>query len=270
MTVYKQQQNGCSPASFSLTGRTAIVAGGLGLVGRSVTFGLANCGAEGVVVDIDEDAWKSRRGEFADLAAAVSFRGADVSDPKILPTLVNELDDAHGAEILVNCAYPRTDDWGDDVETASVQNWSTNVDMQMTSYCILASEAAKKMSARGGGSIVNVASIYGVVAPDFHVYAGLDMTTPPAYSAIKGGVIAFTRYLASYWGGRGVRVNAVCPGGIFADQPAPFVAAYEKRTPLGRMADADDIAGPVAFLASAAARYVTGTTLMVDGGWTAQ
>lgn len=270
MTAYDTEQTGCDPKHFSLAGRTAIVTGGLGTIGRSIALGLAKCGAHVVVADLDEKAWSAHRRVFDALGGMVEFCKADLSDPKSLPAQMTALDDAYRAQILVNSAYPRTGDWGAGIETATVESWSANVDMQMNTYCILASEAAKRMSVRGEGSIINLASIYGVVAPDFHVYDGLDMTTPPAYAAIKGGVIAFTRYLAAYWGGRGVRVNAVCPGGVFADQPPAFVAAYEKRTPLGRMAVADDIAGPVAFLASDAARYVTGTTLMVDGGWTAQ
>jgi len=263
-------QLGCSLQSFALDGRTAIVTGGLGLVGRGIAAGLAGCGATVVAADVDAAAWDAARGEFDAAGLTVEFEQADFSDPAALADLISGLDGKYGADIWVGAAYPRTGDWGDGVEQATAENWSRNVDMQMNASCILASEAAKRLAARGGGSIVNIASIYGVVSPDFKIYDGLDMTTPPAYAAIKGGIIAFTRYLAGYWGGRGVRVNAVCPGGVFADQPKPFVAAYEARTPLGRMADPDDIAGPVAFLASDAARYVTGATLMVDGGWTAQ
>lgn len=270
MKKYTSKQVGCSPREFALDGSIAIVAGGLGLLGKSITLGLARCGARVVVVDIDENAWLESREIFDLPGLAIEFKRADVSDVASLPSLAGDLDRSYGANILVNCAYPRTDDWGDGVEDATVQNWSTNVEMQMVSSCVLASETAKHMSARNGGSIINIASIYGVVAPDFGVYDGLDMTTPPAYTAIKGGIVAYTRYLAAYWGRRDVRVNAVCPGGVFANQPGSFVEAYEQRTPLGRMANADDIAGPVAFLASDAARYLTGTTLMVDGGWTAQ
>ena len=139
----------------------------------------------------------------------------------------------------------------------------------MNSYCLLASAMAERMAARGGGSIINLGSIYGLVAADFSVYEGTNMTLPPAYAAIKGAIVNHTRYLASYYGPKGVRVNVVCPGGVANGQPVRFVENYNARTPMGRLAKPEEIGGPVAFLASPAASYVTGAVLTVDGGWTA-
>lgn len=256
--------------TFALDGQTVIVAGGLGQIGRAIVTGLAGCGAAVVVADIDLVAWNKLRAGFECNGSEVFFETLDMTDTSSLPERVAALDSRVKPTAWVNAAYPRTDDWSDGVEDATSDNWSRNVDMQMNSACLLATAAAKGLAVRGGGSIVNIASIYGVVSPDFTIYDGLDMTMPPAYAAVKGGIIAYSRYLAGYYGGKGVRVNALCPGGVFANQPASFVAAYEARTPLGRMAQPDDIAGPVAFLVSDAAAYVTGATLMVDGGWTAR
>ena len=125
------------------------------------------------------------------------------------------------------------------------------------------------MAKRGGGSTINLGSIYGNVALDFHVYDGTDITMPAAYAAIKGGIASYSRYLASYWGRQGERVNTVCPGGIFDNQPERFAVNYAGRTPLGRMGTPEDIDGPLAFLASDSAAYVTGVVLMMDGAWTA-
>jgi NAD(P)-dependent dehydrogenase (short-subunit alcohol dehydrogenase family) len=108
-----------------------------------------------------------------------------------------------------------------------------------------------------------------MVAPDFSIYEGLDMTTPASYAAVKGGIINLTRFLASYYGKHGIRVNSVSPGGIANNQPDVFVRRYVSKTPLGRMGTPQDIAGAVVFLASEAAAYVTGHNLVVDGGWTA-
>jgi NAD(P)-dependent dehydrogenase (short-subunit alcohol dehydrogenase family) len=255
---------------YFLDGRTAIVTGGFGLIGKAVSSALAARSARVTILDSSADRWPGIESEFRAAALDVAFRQADVSELETIPDFVEDCDTSvGGADVWVNCAYPRTDDWGDGPETAGAANWSANVNLQMTSTCLVSSEIAKHMASRQGGSIINIASIYGVVAPDFAVYDGTDMTTPPAYSAIKGGIIAYSRYLASYWGAKGVRVNTVCPGGVFADQPKSFVDAYCRRTPLGRMATPQDIAGPVAFLASDAAGYMTGATLMVDGGWTA-
>ena len=117
------------------------------------------------------------------------------------------------------------------------------------------------------GSIVNMTSIYGVVGNDFSVYENTGIGTAAPYSAIKGGIINFTRYLASYYGKQGVRVNCVSPGGIFNNQDPIFVANYEKKVPMGRMGYPDDIAPSVSFLLSEDARYITGHNLIVDGGW---
>jgi len=125
------------------------------------------------------------------------------------------------------------------------------------------------MKQNGGGSIINLASTYGVVAPDFSIYEGTAMTMPAAYSAIKGGIITFTKYLAIYYAPYKVRVNAISPGGVFDNQDPSFVEHYGKRTPLGRMARPAEIVGGAVYLASDASSYVTGHNLMIDGGWTA-
>jgi NAD(P)-dependent dehydrogenase (short-subunit alcohol dehydrogenase family) len=125
------------------------------------------------------------------------------------------------------------------------------------------------MKLQGGGSIINFASTYGVVAPDFSIYKGTTMTMPVAYSAIKGGVIAFSKYMSSYCAKDNIRVNCVSPGGIFDKQPVGFVEKYIAKTPLGRMGTPEDLVGAVLYLASDASLYVTGHNLIVDGGWTA-
>ena len=118
------------------------------------------------------------------------------------------------------------------------------------------------------GSIINLGSIYGIQGNDFTIYEKTDITSPAAYSAIKGGIINFTRYLASYFGRDGIRVNSVCPGGIFDSQNKIFVKNYEHKVPLKRMGKPEDVASTVLFLASDASSYITGATIMVDGGWT--
>ena len=126
-----------------------------------------------------------------------------------------------------------------------------------------------EMADQGSGSVINISSIYGVVANDPGLYEETEMKQPPDYTFVKGGMINFTRYLATYFGKQGVRANCICPGGYFNEQASPFLRRYEHRVPLGRMLDNEDLKGAVVFLASDASRYVTGATLMVDGGWTA-
>ena len=133
--------------------------------------------------------------------------------------------------------------------------------------CKIFSEPMQRAHA---GSIINIASIYGVVGPDFSIYEGTSLTSPINYSFAKGGMVNLTRYLASFLAPWGIRVNCLSPGGFRTDAtPAEFVPNYSRRTPMGRMAEADDIKGPIVFFASEASRYITGQNLAIDGGWTA-
>jgi NAD(P)-dependent dehydrogenase (short-subunit alcohol dehydrogenase family) len=122
------------------------------------------------------------------------------------------------------------------------------------------------MKKQKSGSIINLSSIYGFLGPDFYIYKDTAMTMPAAYSVIKGGIINFTRYLASYYGKYKIRINCISPGGVYCKQPRVFVKRYIQNTPLGRMAYKEDIVGAVIYLASDSARYVTGHNLVVDGG----
>jgi NAD(P)-dependent dehydrogenase (short-subunit alcohol dehydrogenase family) len=255
-------------SAFSLKGRKAVVTGGGGLIGAAIVRAMADSGASVTVLDKADD---DVRALFKNSDPPINVANCDVTDFDVLADMVNGIDeDLGGIDIWVNSAYPRTEDWGAKPADTPMESWRRNVDIQMNSSCLLADYVARRMATRKSGSIINVASIFGVVAPDFQVYEGTDMTTPAAYTAIKGGVIAHTRFLASYYGRSGVRVNAICPGGVRgSNQPDSFVDAYGKRTALGRMANADEIGPPVVFLASDAASYVTGSALMVDGGWTA-
>jgi len=119
------------------------------------------------------------------------------------------------------------------------------------------------------GNIVSIASIYGMLGPDFSIYEGTTMTMPAEYAAIKGAIINFTRYLATYLAAYNIRVNCLSPGGIFNEQPASFVEKYKQRTPMGRMGNPEDIAGGVLFLLSNLSSYMTGQNLVIDGGWSA-
>ncbi len=227
-------------------------------------------GAQVLILDTDQDGWVGRKEELSEGGRDLNFVAYDAAATDGIDARIAALEDAHGPiDAWINAAYPRTTDWAADVENLRADSWRENVDMQLNAVCLTCNAVATRMAARGGGAIINLSSIYGCGAPDFGVYDGTEMIMPPAYAVIKAGINNYSRYLASYWGGRGVRVNAICPGGVFDGQPVAFVDNYAARTPLRRMATPAEIAGPIAFLATDSAAYITGAVLPVDGGWTA-
>ena len=255
---------------FVLKEKKAVVAGGVGLIGREIVTALAQAGAFVVIADTDEEGGQLLAEDLKKRHFNAAYLGFDITDLENLEHNINTIDDGIGGiNIWVNSAYPRTLDWGTKVEELSLQSWRQNIDMQLNSYALACKYAAERMKANGG-SIINMGSVYGIVGGDFTLY---EMTTVPPvsmiYSAIKGGVVNLTRYLASYFGSYNIRVNALCPGGVFDNQDPIFVENYSKKVPMRRMANAEEVASATLFLASDAASYVTGTTLVVDGGWTA-
>jgi NAD(P)-dependent dehydrogenase (short-subunit alcohol dehydrogenase family) len=249
---------------FDLSGRTVVVAGGAGLIGTALSAGLADAGATVVVADADAERGREVAGDVGG-----AFVETDVTSEASVESLLTTVLEDHGTlDGVVNCSYPRNEHYGTRYEDVSYEDWRENVDLHLNSYFLLAHRASLLMRERGGGSIVSFGSTYGVQAPDFSVYEGTGMTSPVEYAAIKGGVLNLTRYMASYLGGDGVRVNAISPGGVFDDQHPTFVEEYERRTPLGRMARPEDFVGAAVYLLSDASAYVTGHNLRVDGGWT--
>ncbi len=147
--------------------------------------------------------------------------------------------------------------------------WQRTLDINLTGTFLVAREAGRALKQGGGGSLVNVASVYGVVGPDHRIYEGQPFRSFPGYSASKAGVIGLTRWLATWWGKDGVRVNCVTPGGVFNGHDERFTSAYSNRTPMGRMAERKELVGIMLYLLSDASSYCTGQNFIVDGGFTA-
>jgi NAD(P)-dependent dehydrogenase (short-subunit alcohol dehydrogenase family) len=241
---------------FSLKGKTVYVCGGSGLIGRKTVEALSDAGAKTIVLDVTKTGKK--------------FEHFDVTDLERIEFNLRVIFKKHGGpHVWINLSYPRTKDWGQAFEKLDVQSVRRNIDMQLTSNLWSGRFVALYMKEKKiKGSIIHCGSIYGVQANDFTVYEGTDIHSPYAYSAIKAGVINSTRFLASYFGKDNIRANTVCPGGIFDNQNKRFVKNYEQKVPLKRMARPEEMASVIHFLASDASSYVTGATVMVDGGWT--
>jgi NAD(P)-dependent dehydrogenase (short-subunit alcohol dehydrogenase family) len=242
-----------------LDNKIVLVTGGSGLIGCELVKDIIRCGGRAINADVAVETDLKNGTLFMDVTKDSSIHDG-------LKLLIDEFGHIDG---LVNNAYPRTQDWGDKFEDIDPESWRANIDMQLNSYFVCSQMVLKIMENQKSGAIVNIASIYGVVGNDFTLYEDYCGTSPAAYSAIKGGVINFTRYLASYYGKSGIRVNAISPGGILDRQHASFIKKYESKVPMGRLGTPEDIAPSVSFMLSDGAKYITGQNLIIDGGWTA-
>ena len=241
----------------SLFGKIILVTGGSGLLGREIIKNLSESGAIALNADVNVETNLDNLQLNVDITSEASVSNA-----------ISLVLETYGrVDGLVNNAYPRTKDWGTKFEEITYTSWQTNVDIQMNTTFLFIQKIMPELI-KSKGSIVNMTSIYGVVGNDMTLYDGTNLGTAAPYSAIKGGIVNFTRYLASYFGRKGVRVNCVSPGGIFDNQDEKFVRNYENKVPMARMGNPDDIAPVVSFLLSDGAKYITGQNIIVDGGWT--
>ncbi|MDR0415898.1 MAG: SDR family oxidoreductase [Propionibacteriaceae bacterium] len=255
--------------SFRLDGRVAVVTGGTGIYGTMFAQALGAAGAHVVITSRDRQV--ATHGADALVRAGFDASGyrLDQSSPDSVEAFTAAVCDERGSiDVLVNNAVHRA---GRGLFDTSPEDWAATSAVNSFGLFILTKAVAKQMAERRHGSIVNIGSIYGVVAPDFTLYEGHDMTSPVFYSYDKAGMIGFTRYLAGQLGPYGVRANCLCPGGFNeTGDDGPFARDYAARVPLGRMATGHDVSGALVFLASDASAYVTGAVLPVDGGWTSR
>lgn len=254
---------------FSLAGKVAVVTGGTGLYGRPFAEALGQAGATVVVTSRSASAAETTARQLDMGPGSAIGIELDQGVPDSIMRFGAKLIDHCGhVDVLVNNAVHRQ---GRGIDDTSAADWDATSAVNSRGLFLLTQLITQRMREQGsGGSVINIGSIYGIVGPDFAIYDGTTMTSPAFYSYDKAGMIGFTRYLASALGPDGIRVNCLCPGGLRSgDQDKTFVAAYESRTPLRRLAVADDVTPSLIYLASDASRYVTGVTLPVDGGWTA-
>ena len=270
---------------FDLEGRVAVVTGASGLIGANHCRALAGAGATVIAVDLEQrvcDALaEAVRIEVPDdSAATVRGMAADVTDADALQAINRDILSQFGrVDILVNNAAIN-DMFENPVaagELSKFENYPLDLlrrslEVNLVGTFLCAQVFGSEMARAGRGSIINVASTYGIVGPNQAIYRNADGTQSfyksAAYPITKGGVIAFTKFLAAYWGEKGVRVNTLSPGGVENGQDEHFIRNYSERTPLGRMALPTDYQGALLFLASDAGAYMTGANLVVDGGWT--
>lgn len=267
---------------FDLQGRVVVITGGAGMLGRQHALAIGEMGGEPILLDISRGALALAREELSQrLGRPVSAHEVDITSPEAVEAARDAILARYGRiDGLVNNAAnnPKVEDgqvnWSR-MESFPIEIWNGDIAVGLTGAFLCARVFGAEMSRRGGGSIVNIASDLALIAPDQRLYRkpGLadenQPVKPVTYSVVKAGLVGLTRYLATYWADRGVRANALCPGGVEAGQDPAFMARLHDLIPMGRMARADEYQGVLVFLLSDASSYMTGAVISIDGGRTA-
>ena len=264
----------------SLNGKTAIITGGAGILGKHFSEGLASCGSHVVIVDLNKN-------EAEILASDLTRRygqqcisiECDVSEPASVNSMVDKVVKQFGdIHVLHNNAASKSSDleaFFAPFEEYTLDQWREVTKVNLDGMFLMAQAVGRKMVEQNrGGSIIQTASIYGLLGPDPRIYQGSSymgraINTPAVYSASKAAVIGLTKHLATYWADKNIRVNCLTPGGVESGQNDSFKEKYSNRVPLGRMAQPEEMVGALLYLASNASSYMTGQNIIIDGGWSA-
>jgi NAD(P)-dependent dehydrogenase (short-subunit alcohol dehydrogenase family) len=259
---------------MDLSGRKALVTGGAGHVALAVEEALKELGSTVAILDLDAKACQARASHLQRRyeKGRPFVLPCDLTDERAVRAAVQKaIRTMGGLDVLIHCAAfvgtTRFPGWAVPFERQTVEAWDAAMRVNVTSAFVMVQEAREALAAKRRGSVIFFASTYGVVAPDFRLYAKTRMANPAGYGVSKGGLLQLTRYLATALA-PDVRVNAITPGGIWRNQHKVFQKRYVSRTPLGRMAKEEDLKGAVAYFSSDLSAYVTGHNLVVDGGWT--
>jgi NAD(P)-dependent dehydrogenase (short-subunit alcohol dehydrogenase family) len=267
---------------FDLRGRVAVLTGGAGILGSRMARALIAQGATVALIDRDQThidnviaSIKAEAQNFGSTASVIHGYVCDITNRDEMVALNDRIISEIGAvDILINNAAAKSPNFFEPFETFPLADWDMVMGVNVKGVMLGCQIFGASMAKCGKGSIINTLSIYGIVAPDQRIYEGSmyegrQINTPAVYSASKAAVWGMTKYLATYWGHRGVRVNAITPGGVFSGQNDTFVQRYSARVPMGRMAQRDEMSGAIIYLASDASSYVNGQNIVIDGGLTA-
>jgi len=257
---------------FNINNKIAFVVGGAGLIGKEVVRALSDFGAKVVILDIKKDI------RFLNNHSNTFYEYFNVSKLDLTEKNLKKIIKKHNPpDIFINCSYPHNKDWrNSSFSKIKLKSIMENVNIHMNSYIWIARLVAENMKKnKVQGSIIQLGSTYGVVGQNLSIYKNTKIKENLTYSAIKGGIVNNTKLMASYYGKYKIRVNCVCPGGltghvagIAKKQPSIFKKNYNENVPLKRMGNPDEVASAILFLSTNAASYITGSTFMVDGGWT--
>ena len=269
---------------LSLNGKNVIITGGAGFLGSHFAMGVSEMGGVPILVDLNQENTEKATQLLIDKGHSAFGYSLDICNQKQVEKTFSTIFSNHShIDCLINgaaFAMKNMQDGGDDFfapfEDYLLSNWQMSINVNLTGTFLITQIVGIHMKKAQKGSIINIASDVAIISPDHRIYEadvrmnydGVDFNTPAAYSVSKAGILAFTRYLATYWARDGIRVNSISPAGVFRNQDSKFVEVLSSRIPLGRMANPEELKGPIVFLCSEASSYITGSNLVVDGGRT--
>ena len=253
-----------------LTNKVVVITGGSGLIGRTLASSVISENGIAIIADIDNKSGLETRDKLRQElnSAMVEFIQLDITSKDSVSNAISKLDAHYGyIDALINNAYPRNKNFGRHFFDVEYDDFCENISLNLGGYFLTSQQFSSYFRKQGHGNIINISSIYGVIAPKFHIYDGTSMTTPLEYAAIKSALIHITIYMAKYFRGMNIRVNSVSPGGILDGQPEIFLNAYREQSLNKGMLDKEDISGTILYLLSDLSQYVNGQNIVVDDGF---
>ncbi len=258
---------------FDLHDKVVVITGASGMLGTQYAYGLSECGAHVILADIDifksKITEKQIKKKFSTKPMSIKL---DLTNKESILSMTDSILKKYSKiDVLINnAAYQGNSKIrSSGFENLELETWNQAIDVNLTGVFLCCQSIGKQMVKQKFGNIINISSTYGLVGPDQRIYGKSGQNSAIFYAATKSAILNLTRYLATYWEGTGIRVNTFSPGGVENNQDPNFIKKYSEKTPLGRMAKKNEYVGSIIFLASDASSYMTGSNLIVDGGWTA-
>ncbi|MCL4430954.1 MAG: oxidoreductase [Epsilonproteobacteria bacterium] len=254
-----------------IKGQVVVITGGAGLIGKEFVKAVIEHGGIAIIADINAELGNSVKENLSNELNThnIDFVALDITSKNSLNDTINYLNQKYGKiDALVNNAYPRNKNYGKHFFDVEYADFCENLNLNLGGYFLASQQFALYFQQQGFGNIINISSIYGVIAPKFEVYDNTPMSMPVEYAAIKSALLMLTQYMAKYFKGMNIRVNAISPGGIFDHQPEPFLESYKKQCLNKGMLDKSDLQGTLIYLLSDMSRYVNGQNVIVDDGFT--
>lgn len=254
-----------------LKNKNIVVTGGAGLLGKAFVQTIVENGGKAIIADVDfEKSNKIKQEILSSIQVnenSIECYKLDITSKDSINKLISDLRKEGRIDALVNNAYPRNKNYGRHFFDVEYADLCENINLNLGGYFLCSQKFAEYFAEKGGGNIINISSVYGVIAPRFEIYNNTEMTMPVEYSIIKSGLIHLTRYMAKYFKGKNIRVNAISPGGIIDQQPKEFLNAYKKQCLNKGMLDSKDICGTLLFLLGNGSKHINGQNLIVDDGF---